>query len=68
MIAKAIEVSIKNISLKKLGIDQGGYEWNEPGGLIINGGLTMYDFLFKSINQDTRIGVSNLNNELLKQT
>ena len=66
MIAKAIEVSIKNISLKKLGIDRGGYEWNDSGGLISNGGLTMFYFLFKSINQYTRIGVSNLNDEIVK--
>ena len=66
MIAKAIEGSIKNISLKKLRLDQGGYEWAEYGGIIINDGPNMFYFLFKIIIPATRIGASHINYEIIK--
>ena len=66
MIAKVIEGSIKNISLKKISLDQGGYEWSEYGIPKRNDGHTMIYFIFKSINPATRIGASNLKDDIVK--
>ena len=60
MIAKAIEGSIKNTSLKKIRLHRGEYEWANAGGIMINYGPTILYLLFKSTNQATRIGVSNI--------
>ena len=45
-----------------------GYEWTDNGVLIRNDGHNMLNPLFKSINPDTRIIVSNLKDEIMKVT
>ena len=60
MIAKAIDGSIKNISLNKLRLHQREYEWADTGGIIRNDGPTMIYLIFKRINPDTMIAVSTL--------
>ena len=64
MISKAIEIPITNTAIKKLKLHRGGYEWSEAGGITRNDGPTIFYLLFKSINLDTRIGVSNLKYEI----
>ena len=44
------------------------YGWKYSGGLIRNDKTTMLYLLFKSINPSTRIGDSNLRNEIYKAT
>ena len=66
MIAKLIEVSITNTSFKKIRIHQKEYEWSEARSLISNYGPTMIYILFKSINPNTRIGISTLKYEIKK--
>ena len=61
-IAKEIEGPITDKSLKKIRINYGVYEWIDSGLLISNDGPTMLYLVFKNINPDTRIGVSNLKN------
>ena len=68
MIAKAMEGSITKAYLKKLRLRQGGYAWAEAGGLIRNYGPTIIDLLLKIIKPATRIGVSNLKDEIEKAT
>ena len=60
MISKAIDVSITNISLKKLRLYQGWYKWYDTQGLISNDGPTIIYPLFKINNPYKRIGVYNL--------
>ena len=60
MIPKSIYGSFSNTSLKKLMLHRGWYEWAGYGGIIMNGVPTMLYLLFKSINPDISIGVSNL--------
>ena len=67
IIAKAVEGSIKKIYLKKLRLDIGVYEWDESRGIIRNYVLTMFCLVFKSIHPATRIGVSNLNDDIVKR-
>ena len=68
MIAKAIYVSIKNISLNKLRLHQREYEWADTGGLIRNDGPTMIYLIFKSINPAKMIAVSTLKYLIEKST
>ena len=60
MIAKEAEDSVTKTSPKKLKLCWGEYEWDNAGGIKINDVTTMFYLLFKIINPDTRIGVSNL--------
>ena len=64
MIAKAIEGSITNNSLKEPMYHQGKYEWADTGGIISNYGPTVIKLLLKNISPATRIGVSNLKYEI----
>ena len=66
MISKATEDSIANTLLKKLRIHQMEYKWDDNGYIIMNYGPTMIYLIFKIINLDTRIGVSNLKGEINK--
>ena len=66
--AKVIEGSITKTSLKKLRLHRGEYKWTDAGGLIRNNGPNMIYLIFKIINPDTRIGVSNLKDEIDKAT
>ena len=66
IIAKAIEVSITKTSLNKIRPHRGVYEWADYGGIISNYGPTMLYLIFKRINPVTRIGVSNLKEEIQK--
>ena len=66
MIDKEIEVSVTKTTLKKIRFSQGEYEWTESGGIIRNDGPTMLYLLFKTINPDTSISVSNLKDEIDK--
>ena len=66
MIAKSIEGSITKKYPKKLRLFQGEYERSDAGGLIRNDGPTMLYPIFKIINPATRIGVSNLKDEIEK--
>ena len=68
MIAKEIVGSSTNTSLKKLRIRQGGYKWADARCIINNHGRTMLYLLFKGINLATRIGDSNLKDEIDKAT
>ena len=68
MIAKKIEVSIINTSLKKPRIHWREYEWEYSEGIIRNNIPTMLYLLLKSNSPDTRIGVSNLKDEIEKST
>ena len=67
MITKAPDVPITKTSPNKIRLQQGEYEWGDTRGLIRKDGPNIIYLLFKSINQDTRISVSNLNMELRKQ-
>ena len=60
MIAEAIEGPITKTSINKLSLHRVEYEWAEDGGLIMNDGPPIIYLLFKCIDPDTRIGVSNL--------
>ena len=64
MIYKAIDGSIKNRSLDKLRLSRKGFEWYGAGGIISSYGHNMIYILLKSISKDTRIGVSNLKDEI----
>ena len=68
MISKKIESLIAIISLKKLMLHIGGYEWAESAVLIRNNELNILCLLFKSNNSATRIGVSNLQDKIYKET
>ena len=68
MISKAIEVSITKTSLIKIRLFQREYEWADDGSIIRNDVSTMLYILFKRINPATRIGVSNLKDEIDKTT
>ena len=68
MIAKAIEGSMTNTSLKKLRLHRGEYEYPDAGIIIRNDRPTMLYLIFKGINTATRIGVSNLEYEIDKAT
>ena len=59
---------LKKTYLSKLRIHQGEYEWDDARGLIRKYGPTMLYPIFKSINPDTSIGVSNLKYEIEKST
>ena len=59
-ISKAIEDSVKNTFFNKLSTHHREYEWSGTGGLKNNYGPTMLDLLFKIINPESSIGVSNL--------
>ena len=54
------------MSLNKIWLHQGEYEWVGTGGLIRNDGFTIIHLLFKSINPSTRIVVYNLKYEIEK--
>ena len=66
MISKAIEGSIKNISLKTLIFHQGYYNWDDYEVIIRNDGPTMLCLLFKLTNLATRNGVFNLKDVIEK--
>ena len=68
MISKEIAGSSTNTSLKKLSIRQGGYKWADARCIINNHVHTMLYLLFKGINLATRIGDSNLEDEIDKAT
>ena len=68
MITKAIWGSITKTLLKKLRLDLREYKWSGARGLIRNIVPAMLYLLFKIINPDTRIGVSNLKDEIEKST
>ena len=55
-------------SLKKLRLHPGLYECTDAGGLVRNYVPTIIYLIFKSINPDTRIGLSNLKDEIGKAT
>ena len=54
--------------LKKLNIHYKEYEWTDAGGIIMNDLPTILYPLFKIIEPYTRIGVSNLKDEIEKET
>ena len=58
--AKAIERSITKNMMRNLGFIVGYMNRQKRGGVISNYGPTMLELIFKIINLDTRIGVSNL--------
>ena len=68
MTSKKIEVSITDTSLKKLGIHRKEYEWEKSRGLIRSDVPTVIHLLFKIVNPTSSIGVSNLKNEIEKET
>ena len=68
MIYNTIEGSITKASIKKLGLNRGEYESAGSGVIISNYLPTILYLPFKIINPDTRIGVSNLKDEICKAT
>ena len=68
MIDKAIDGSIKKYLFKKLMLPQGECKWDDTGGILRNDIPTMIQLLLKIINTATRIGVSNLKDEIKKTT
>ena len=68
MIAKAIEGHITKQSMKKLRLENRFYEWKGADGTVRNDGPTMLYLLLKSVNPATRIGLSNLKEEIEKAT
>ena len=68
MIAKAIKVSIKNTYIKKLRLHRKKYGCTYDEKLIRNDGTTLFYLIFKRINLDTGIFVSNLKDEIEKAT
>ena len=66
MIAKAVEELITNIYIKKLRLHHGEYAWTDDGFIVRNDGHTVFCLIFRIINSDTRIGVSNLKYEIEK--
>ena len=65
MISRAIEGSITKISLIfKIRFHFGGYEWTDDWDLKSNNVTTILYLIFKSINPDKRIVVSNLKYEI----
>ena len=68
MISKAIYISIKNTLLRKLWLHLREYEWDDDWCLISNDVPIILYLIFRSINPDNIIGVSNLNDETKKET
>ena len=68
MIAKAIEGSITKTYLKKLRLHIREYEWIDSVSIISNYGSAMIYLIFKIIKPGTRIGVSNLKDDIEKST
>ena len=66
MIAKAVEELITNTYIKKLRLHHEEYTWIDDGVLVRNDGHTMLCLIFKIINSNTSIGVSNLKYEIEK--
>ena len=64
MITKAIEGSITKTYIRKLRISCREYECKDYGGIIGNDGPTILYLIFKRINPDKMIGVSNLKDEI----
>ena len=63
-----MRVQFTKAYLIKIRLHCGEYEWDDTGGLIRNYGPTMLCRILKSINPDTRVGVSNLKYEIDKAT